>query len=54
MTLHGKETKAQKPDFKTSFLVEARKLGLVGAVAGPRDLGENRKRYRKRLRQRFR
>ncbi len=43
--------KANRPGrtrFKTSFLAEAERRGLVGVIAGPADLAANRKRYLKR------
>jgi len=40
-----KNRKPEKAPFKTSFLEEAKKLGLVGAISGPRDLSENRGKY---------
>ena len=38
----GKSRKGGTGRFKTSFLAEARKLGLVRALSGSRDLGTNR------------
>jgi hypothetical protein len=42
-----KRRKPAKAPFTSSFLDEARKLGLVGAMSGPRDLSENRAHYLK-------
>ena len=43
-----KATRLGRARFKTSFLAEAERRGLVGAIAGPTDLATNRKRYLKR------
>lgn len=45
MTAAAKSRKIEKAPFKTSFLEEARKLGLAGCLNGPPDLGANRARY---------
>jgi len=49
MTAVTKRRKAERAPFRTSFLDELRKLGLVGCVDGPPDLGRNRAKYLKGL-----
>lgn len=43
-----KRNRAPGKSFRKSFLEAAERRGLVGAIAGPADLAENRKRYLKR------
>jgi len=49
MTAVTKRGRAERAPFRTSFLDEARKLGLVGCIDGPPDLSRNRVKYLKGL-----
>ena len=41
----AKRKTAERAPFKTSFLEEAEKLGLVGCLSGPSDFARNRRKY---------
>jgi hypothetical protein len=47
MTAATRNKRPERAAFKTSFLDEARALGLVGCIAGPSDLSRNRAKYLK-------
>ena len=45
MPTAAKRKTTERAPFRTSFLEEAEKLGLVGCLSGPSDLARNRRKY---------